>query len=203
MITRSLPRFALLCLLVLSPLAFADAGAAPPAEVSTSTPLGILLVALVALGGTVLLAALSAVALFFARKAGDGKAWGLANRLWLAMQNAVSHAEAELRPALQKALEDGKLTPEEAAELKTRTLAIFKTIAGDLLEQAPKVLGFDPAGMPTFLSGMLERAVSAMKGPKKPEPVPSRAQAAKVVAAARANPPAAVVEDPAPTAPNP
>lgn len=202
--------FSLLLLLSLtcSQLAFATTppDALPPAEVTVSatTPLGFVLIGLVSLGGVALLAVLSTIALFFSRKAGDGVAWGIANRLWLAMQNAVSHAEAELRPQLQKALADGKLTPEEAAELKSRTIAIFKTIAGDLLEQAPKALGIATAGMPSWISGMLERAVSAMKGPKKPEAVPSRAAAAKVVAAARANPPAAVPEPEAPApAPEP
>lgn len=201
---RRLIRFTfMLCLLALPVLAQEPATPEP----SSTTPMGILFMGLVTLGGLALTAAFGAVGLYFARRAKDGAAWSLANRLWVAMQNAVTHAEAEIRPELQKALADGKLTPEEAAQLKSRALAIFKGIAGDLLEQAPKVLGFNPAGMPAFLSGLLERAVAVMKsspavtreigkaGPAK-APTPTPAEAAKAVADARLNPPAETTEQP-------
>lgn len=193
---RTLIRFTFtLCLLALPVLA-----QEPTAEPSSTTPMGILFMGLATLGGLALTAALGAVGLYFAKRAKDGAAWSLANRLWVAMQQAVTHAEAEIRPELQKTLADGKLTPEEAAVLKSRALAVFKGIAGDLLAEAPKVLGFNPAGMPAFLSGMLERAVAVMKsspavtteigktGPKRPA-TPTPAEAAKAVEASRMDPP--------------
>lgn len=204
---RRLIRFTfMLCLLALPVLAQEPNLTAEP---SSTTPMVILFMGLVTLGGLALTAAFGAVGLYFARRAKDGAAWSLANRLWVAMQNAVTHAEAEIRPELQKTLADGKLTPEEAALLKSRALAIFKGIAGDLLEQAPKVLGFNPAGMPAFLSGLLERAVAVMKsspavtreigkaGPTK-APTPTPAEAAKAVAESRLNPPAETEQPPVP-----
>jgi hypothetical protein len=198
---RTLIRFTFtLCLLALPVLA-----QEPTVEPSSTTPMGILLMGLATLGGLALTAALGAVGLYFSKRAKDGAAWSLANRLWVAMQHAVTHAEAEIRPELQKALADGKLTPEEAALLKSRALAVFKGIAGDLLAEAPKVLGFNPAGMPAFLSGMLERAVAVMKsspavtteigkaGPKR-APTPTVKEAAAAVAEARLNPPAETSE---------
>jgi len=194
-------RFVPLLVLLALPALAQDVPPAPVVDQMPTSVLGWVFYGLVALGGLAITAAFGAVGLYFARKAQDGAAWSLANRLWVAMQNAVTHAEAEIRPDLQKALADGKLTPEEAAQLKTRALQIFKQIAGDLLEQAPKVLGFDPTGLPSFLSGLLERAVVVMKGgkgvstqigkaPPAKVPVPSAKEAAAVVKAARANPPA-------------
>lgn len=203
-------RLFLLALAILALPVFAqEPTAAPPVDqVSATTPLGYLLMGFVTLGGLALTAMLSSIGYASAMKAKDGAAWSLANRLWVAMQQAVTHAEAEIRPHLQKALEDGKLSPEEKADLKARALAVFKTIAGDLLTKAPKVLGYSPAGMPHFLSGLLERAVGAMKASpavtkeigkivRGKVPTPTVKESSAAVAAARANPPA----EAAPTAP--
>lgn len=204
MIRRSLARFALVLVLVLAVApAFADTGAPPPPE---TTPLGVLLIALVSVGGLAITGAFTAGAIFFARKAKDGAMWSLMNRLWVAAQQAVTHAEAEIRPSLQKALADGKLTPEEGAELKAKATAIFKTMAGDLLKQLPKVAGFSEDGIGAFVSGLIERAVSVMKltpavsteinrAPTKIPPAPLPAVAKKAVEAARANPPAASADE--------
>lgn len=215
--TRSWFRFVTLALLFFALPVLAQVAASPPvADAVTTptggtTPLGFLLMGLVTLGGLALTAAFAAAGLYFSRKASDGAAWSLANRLWVAMQQAVTHAEAEIRPQLQKALADGKLSAEEKAELKSRALAIFKGIAGDLLGQIPKVLGFKPEGVPAFLSGLLERAVAVMKvspaittqinkaGPAK-VPTPTPAEAAEAVKLARLDPGAEVVgsEPPSP-----
>ena len=204
MTRRSLARIALFLVLALAVApAFADTGAAPPTE---TTPLGVLLIALVSVGGLAITGAFTAGAIFFARKAKDGAMWSLLNRLWVVAQQAVTHAEAEIRPSIQKALSDGKLTPEEGAELKAKATAIFKTMAGDLLKQLPKVAGFSEEGIGAFVSGLIERAVSVMKlSPAvsteinrvatKIPPAPLPAAAKKAVEAARANPPAASADE--------
>lgn len=210
---RPAARFFLLslALAIIALPAFAqEPTAAPPVDqVSATSPLGYLLMSLATVGGLAFTGMLSAIGYAAAMKAKDGAAWSLANRLWVAMQQAVTHAEAEIRPELQKALADGKLSDEEKRQLKSRALQVFKTIAGDLLTQAPKLLGYSPAGMPQFMSGLLERAVAAMKvSPAVTKeigkvqrgrvPTPTVKESTAAVAAARANPAPEVAEAPAP-----
>ena len=72
---------------------------------------------------------------------------------------------------------------------------IFKQIVGDLVVQAPKVLGFAPGGIGDYLSGMLENALKLQKRGTPGKTIPTAKQAAAVVAKARANPSAAVLPD--------
>jgi len=79
--------------------------------------------------------------------------------------SGVAHVEADLRPKIAKALADGKLTPEEATELKLAAIAIFKQQAGSQLQDIQKLLGLNDSAIGTFISGLIERAVASIKKP--------------------------------------
>lgn len=154
------PAFLFALIFAMLPLAaFAqDAAPAPPTSF-----LGSVYVWIVGAVGSAIVALSIALGVFLRARGKDSAAWSLVNRLWVIMQSAVAHAEAELRPLFAKALEDGKLTPDEGAQLKKRTLEIFKSEAAELVRQIPAVLGLSADGVGTFLSGLLERAVSGLK----------------------------------------
>lgn len=77
------------------------------------------------------------------------------------MKNVVAHSEAELRPIVQKAADDGQLTSAEAAEIKAKTLEIFKREFGtEGLLALKEVLG---GSLDVFLSGLLERVLVGFK----------------------------------------
>lgn len=138
-----------------------EAAPAPPDEVISVR--GYVLTGIASLAGLAFTGLMAAGALAVSQKSKDGAAWALVNRLYNAAQTAAAHVEAEMRPAIQRALADGKLTPEEAAELKARGLEVLKLVAGEALENAPKTLGIPAEAMPAFLSGLLERGVKALK----------------------------------------
>ena len=91
-------------------------------------------------------------------------------------QSVVADLETSLRPLLQKALEDGKLSPEEGNALKAAALAKLREVApGEAMETAGKLLGL--AGLEQWLSGMVERA-NAAQPPSVPTPAPAPAPGA-------------------------
>lgn len=145
---------------------------AGPVIVSEPTLAGQLLswVAVAALSVVTLLMGLAGAAM--ARRAKDSKIWATVNSLWVLAQTVVAHVEKELRPKVQKALEDGKLTPEEGAQLKAEALRLFKEAAGKNLLDLQKLLGLTEGAVGTFISGLLERAVSSIKpAPTAPKPI--------------------------------
>lgn len=94
-------------------------------------------------------------------------------RLMIVVNAIVADVNVRLRPKLQSFLTDGKITPEEAAELKAEALSLLKAkLAPDLL-----VFVRDMGGglLDNVLSGIVERAVVENKGtvpstPDKPFP---------------------------------
>jgi len=115
-----------------------------------------------------ILLGVSLLGVYLRGRAKDSKVWGAVNSLWVLMQTAVAHAEAELRPKIAKALADGKLTPEEGAALKAKVLEIFKSMAGEKIRELADLLKLGETGVGVFLSGLLERAVAAGKSPGVP-----------------------------------
>lgn len=134
-----------------------------PPPVSEPTVVGQLLswLAVIALGAVTML--MSLVGVLLSKKAKDSRIFGAINSLWVLAQTLVAHVERELRPKVAKALEDGKLTPEEADELKKQAIALFKEQAGSQLGELQKLLGLSESGIGTFISGLLEKAVSSFK----------------------------------------
>ena len=72
---------------------------------------------------------------------------------------AVRHVEQTLRPAIQEATADGKVTPEEAAKLKQAAVDAVKAELGDRLGGMAKLLGLTPEGVENFLARRIEAAV--------------------------------------------
>lgn len=129
--------------------------------------------AVIALGAVTML--MSLVGVLLSKKAKDSRIFGAINSLWVLAQTVVAHVEADLRPKIAKALADGKLTPEEATELKLAAIAIFKQQAGTQLQEIQKLLGLNDSAIGTFISGLIERAVASIK---KPGPVAAPTPAA-------------------------
>lgn len=141
-----------------------DTIAPAPAAEPVTTPLGYVLTAVVGLLGTALTVALrfvgGALSTWTAGKAYDQ----LVSQLWLKVSTIVFHAEAELRPRIQKALSDGKLTPEEAAELKEQVLELVRNATADEARQLATRFSFGIPAIQMLLSGMVEDAVKKLAG---------------------------------------
>jgi hypothetical protein len=102
----------------------------------------------------------------------------------------ASHAEAELRPMVDKDLTDGKLQPDEAAALKLAAMNELRVAGAPVIAEVRKAFGFDDKGLTTFLSGVLEQQVARLPPappattPASP-PAPSKSAAAAAEVAAK------------------
>lgn len=100
--------------------------------------------------------ALKALATFLKTKSETNKAAHVALVFGEMAQSIVADLEVTLRPQLQKALADGKLSPEEGAKLKAEALRVLKEKAPpQLLAAAGGIFG---PMVDTWLSGLVERA---------------------------------------------
>lgn len=147
---------------------FAYAQDAAPAQ--PQSVMGIVLQGLVALGGLALTVLLAVASMAIASRTKDSRFGGLINQLWVIVQSTVAHAEAEIRPKLQKALEDGKLSPEEASALKAEVLRIVKESASAQIGELVKGFKMPEGLVSNVLSGLVERAVAVLKSTSSPSP---------------------------------
>ena len=91
--------------------------------------------------------------------------------------SVVVHLEATMKAELLEASKDGVISPEEGARLKSVALAELKKLPAPMLAAAASLFG---GGLDTWLSGLVERAVTAQKPaapsfvPSAPEPAPTR-----------------------------
>lgn len=129
-----------------------------------------------------LLALLGALTVFFARKASESKAWAAYNRAWLVVQAVAAHVESVERPAVQAALADGTLTPAEVSQLKAIALREARVALADQLGPLAKALKLADGALDVFLSGLIEKALTLIRGevlpaapapPATPLPTPS------------------------------
>lgn len=144
--------------------------AAQTAPTSTS---GAMLTLLYTLVAAALLGLIGLLAYWSSLKAKDSKLWGLFNIAFLKAQAVVAHVEADIRPDVQRALADGQLSKEEAAILKARAIELFRSAAGDDLEQLRKELNLGQSTLSVFVSGLIERAVAAIKSSARPAGPPA------------------------------
>lgn len=159
-------------LAVFAPALALAQGGEPPSAVSAEPSLaGTVLSWIAVVAGSVVTMLMSLAGVALARRSKDSRIWGTVNSLWVLMQAVVAHVEREIRPHVQKALADGKLSPEEARLLKDEALKLFKEAAGTNLLQLQKLLGLTEGALGTFVSGLLERALSTVKNPKAPSPI--------------------------------
>lgn len=110
---------------------------------------------------------------WLAAKAKDTK-WATAvEKLTDVATHVVEHVEVELRPDIQEAMKDGKLTPDEQAALKAKAVQLIKEGLG------PDVLATLGSLAEPLISGAIERAVQVMN--RKPEEVTTLAAADKIL----------------------
>lgn len=113
---------------------------------------------LLALLGTALVAAVGKLTTYLHSKEKDGRAFAALAQASELVAAYVAKADVELRPEFQKALADGKLTPEEGAALKAKVLELLKRdMPASLMALLSKVLGGAVDG---WLSGKVEQAVA-------------------------------------------
>lgn len=160
---------ALICLtvLLLALPAFADAPAASAAPSAFSGFLATYVYpALITIAGTVVTALAALLARFVASMAKGTIFEHTVDVATEAARSAVAHVDAELKPKLVAAMapdSDGgaTITPAEAAQLKAAaTELFFKTIAPESLAKLKTFFGGD---LGTFVSGLLERALTSQK----------------------------------------
>lgn len=107
---------------------------------------------------------------FMQARAKDTAAGSLLNSLWVKAVSAARYGEAKLRPDIQKALADGVLTKEEAADLFGKVMDLLTGTAAAEIASMPKVLGLDGPARSTFVAGVLENAVTSLKKPEALKP---------------------------------
>lgn len=134
-------------------------------EPPPSTFLGSLMTAVLGILGTVFSVVLG-IAGGAIRTWAKGKAFEqLVDALWLKVETIVRHAEAEIRPMLQQALADGKLSPEEAKAIKSKVLDLVRESAQGEIHELSTRFGFAGAAVETLLSGLVEKAVGLLGAP--------------------------------------
>ena len=78
----------------------------------------------------------------------------------------VAEVDATMKPEIAKALQDGKITPEEWAGLRAKGFEVFKNLAGPAFGSIVGALG---GGDPTTLvHGLIEKAVDKAARPQTP-----------------------------------
>lgn len=98
-------------------------------------------------------------------KAKDSKLARVGERVWIVAQAVVHHVDAVVKPQIAKAAADGRITAEEARDIKLKAAAALRESLGDAgMAEVRKVLKLDsPGGLEVFLSGVLERALQKKK----------------------------------------
>ncbi len=135
-----------------------------------------------------LVALLGVAARYLAGRASQSKAFDLLNRAYVVVQAVVLHVEATLRPTVQKALVDGRLSPEEATFIKKEALRLVKEALADQLGQLEKTFKLGGA-MDVFLSGLIEQAHAALAPSSHSMPVPVSATSTRAPMVAPFTPP--------------
>lgn len=127
-------------------------------------------VPLIGLVGPLLAAGLAKLTLFLHAKEKESKAALIFGTLGETALAVVNDLETTLRPRIQQALADGKLSPEECAQLKAAALDIIKREApGKLLEDARNLFG--PL-LDSWLGGLIDKAASALPSDSTPKEAP-------------------------------
>lgn len=111
--------------------------------------------------GGLMLFALKKLADYLTEKGKESTAARIASKLIGAAESAVAEINTTLRPQLEAALADGVLTDVEKAQLKKAAMDLLMTkLPKELLSAAGGIFG---DFLPTYLSGLLERALLSQK----------------------------------------
>jgi hypothetical protein len=122
-----------------------------------------LVLALYSLLGLGVVALMAVGARYLSGRASESKVWRVLSRAYMVVQAVVSHAEVALRPTMARVLADGKLTPEEAKELKAEVLRLVKEALGDQLDELVRTLKLSGSTVDVFLSGLIEQAHATLR----------------------------------------
>lgn len=84
----------------------------------------------------------------------------LISKLWETAMNVVAQVEVQMRPTVKSALADGRITPEEATQLRTEAKRIFMEQAKSQLELLKSRFGDELKGdtLSGWVTGFIERA---------------------------------------------
>lgn len=158
----------LACLALVALPAFAQDIPAPPAQPVPATGQTLLemvlqyvVAPLIPVVGGLLVFALKKLTEYLAAKSHESKAAAVGAKLTGAAASVVAEINATLRPELEAALADGKLTDEEKAKLKTAALQMLKTkLPAELMQAAGGIFG---GFLDTYLGGLIERELLQQK----------------------------------------
>lgn len=114
----------------------------------------------------------AAIAHWLHTKAQSSKSFLVLERFWALASAVVAHVQVKIRPSIQRAFADGKLTTEERKALQDEALRLLKEAAGQHgLEELRKALGLLGGNVEVYLSGLLERAFRSFKAQEAPPSV--------------------------------
>lgn len=112
---------------------------------------------------------LTQLGLWISAKWGESKLAQATMRVTHFASVIVADIEATVRPEIQKALADGELSAEEGKRLKETAMARLKEmLAKEGLAELKGVVGVFAPTLESYLSGVIERAVSALPGREPP-----------------------------------
>jgi hypothetical protein len=111
------------------------------------------------------------VASYFKAKTNIEYVQGAIGRLNEAVVTAVREVEQTIKAELVKKRADGKITPDDARDIKAAAIAAAKSYLGAKgIAELIKVLGIDAAFVDKLVGGKIEQVISEMKDEKDATP---------------------------------
>lgn len=132
-------------------------------EVDPQTLRGLLLTGVALLLGSALVGLVTMGVLWIGQRTKTTKLGALWYQLAMIAQHVVADMEASMRPTFKNMLSDGKLTTEEAKQIKSLALSNLKTIGAKQFEELKRMLG-GTALIDIIGSGLIETSLRALKG---------------------------------------
>lgn len=160
-------RASVLALILAAPAAFAQTETTA-AEQSVITSILISAMPYIIAGvGAAAVWALAALGRKLAVDAGASKGKFVLFRLAVVTEAVVADLNVTMKPLLVKALEDGKIGPEEAKTLRDAAIARVKATLGDKgMKELQAVLGATGGSLGEIIGGIIEKAVDSLKATK-------------------------------------
>jgi hypothetical protein len=109
---------------------------------------------------------------WLAKKGSQSSLWSIVDKVGHIAITSVAAAEAELKPHILAALQDGKITAEERADLQLKALAAFKLQLGPAnMDAIRKHLGISDTGLDSYLWGLVQSVIQRLAGTGSTSPV--------------------------------
>lgn len=159
-------RVSVLALILAAPAAFAQAETTAEQSVITSILIGAMPYIIAAVGAAAVWA-LAALGRKLSVDAGASKGKFVLFRLAVVTEAVVADLNVTMKPLLVKALEDGKISPEEAKTLRDAAIERVKATLGDKgMKELQAVLGATGGSLGEIIGGIIEKAVDSLKAGK-------------------------------------